>query len=67
MLHAYSYLACTYAELDRLDDARDTIKTALEIAPQFSVKKAARRYVYRIEEDRNRILDGLRKAGLPEG
>ena len=66
-LHAYSYLACAYVELDRFDDARSAIKKALEIAPQYTVKEAARIFPYRIDEDRNRIFDSLRKAGLPEG
>ncbi len=64
---AYMYLACAYVELDRVDDARGTIKTLLDIAPQFTVKEIARIFPYRIDEDRNRILDSLRKAGLPEG
>jgi adenylate cyclase len=65
-LHAYAYLACTYAELDRLDDARDAIKTALEIAPQYTLKEAARIWPYQIDEVGYRVLDALRKAGLPE-
>ncbi len=64
---AYLLLACTYVELDRLDDARDAIKTALDITPQYTVKEVAKMYPYRVDEVRNRILDGMRKAGLPEG
>jgi TolB-like protein len=60
-------LACTYVELERLEDARNSIKTLLEISPQYSVKDAARIFPYRKEEDRNLVLDSLRKAGLPEG
>ena len=67
LIHAYTYLACAYVGLDRLDDARGAIKTALEIAPQFTVKEAARIFAYRVDEVRNRMLDALRKAGLPEG
>ncbi len=63
---AYLLLACAYVELDRLDDARKTIKTALEIPPQYTVKEFDRIFPYRIDEVRNRILDNLRKAGLPE-
>ena len=37
----YVFLAWTYVELDRLDDANDAIKTLLEIAPQFTVKEVA--------------------------
>ncbi len=62
----YVFLACAYVGLDRLDDASDTIKTALEITPQYTVKEASRIWPWRIEEDRNLILDSLRKAGLPE-
>ena len=60
-------LAWAYVELDRLDDARKTIKTALEITPQFTVKELAKVFAYRIDEFRNRYLDSLRKAGVPEG
>ena len=58
---------CAYVELDRLDDARDAIKTLLEINPRFTVKEVARRLPFRVDEDLDRILDSLRKAGVPEG
>ena len=64
---AHAILAWTYVELDRLDDARDAIKTVLELAPHSSLKKFDRTVPIRVDEDRNRYLDGLRKAGLPEG
>ncbi len=64
---AHTFLACTYVELDRLDDARDAIKTALETTYQYTVNEAARILPWRIDEVRNRFLDSLRKAGLPEG
>ena len=63
---AYVFLARAYVELDRLDDANKAIKTVLKNTPQYTLKVAARRYPYRIDEDRNRFLDSLRKAGLPE-
>ena len=66
LLHAYTYLACTYVEMGRLDDARETIKKALEIAPAYTLKMAEKLFVYRIDEMRNRILNNLREAGLPE-
>jgi adenylate cyclase len=64
---AYWQLACAYTELDRLDDAKNTIEELVEIAPQYTLKEVARIFPYRTDETRNRILDGLRKAGLPEG
>ena len=64
---AYVYLAWAYVESDRLDNAREAIKTVLEIAPQYTLKGLAKIFSYRIDEHRNRFLDGVRKAGLPEG
>ncbi len=63
---AYVLLACAYVEMDQLDDARGAMKTLLEINPQYTLKEGARRLPYRVDEDPNRILDSLRKAGLPE-
>ena len=63
---AYVFLARAYVELDQLDDANDAIKTVLKNNPQYTLKAAARRYPYRIDEEHNRFLDSLRKAGLPE-
>lgn len=63
----YSFLACAYVELDRLDDARDAITRFLGIVPQFTVNEAARRFPWRSDEVRERFLENLRKAGLPEG
>ncbi|MCZ6860504.1 MAG: tetratricopeptide repeat protein, partial [Alphaproteobacteria bacterium] len=67
IIHAYTYMACAYVELNRLDDARNAIKTLLETAPQITLREADRFLAFRRDEDRNRILDSLRKAGLPEG
>ena len=64
---AHVRLAWAHVELNRLDDAREIIKTALEITPHYTLKEVARIFPYRVHEDRNRILDSLRKAGLPEG
>ena len=64
---AYLHLAWACVELDRLDDANDAIKAVLEIVPQYTLIEVARIFPYRIDEDRNRYLDNLRKAGLPEG
>jgi tetratricopeptide (TPR) repeat protein len=63
----YAYLAATYVELDRLEEAQATIKTLLGIAPQYTVEKSKNRNPYRIEKLSNRYFDNLRRAGLPEG
>ncbi len=67
LVHAYTYSACAYVELDRLDDARGAMKTVLEFMPKITVKELDRIFAYRLDEDRDRILDDLRKAGMPEG
>ncbi|MHC4434889.1 MAG: adenylate/guanylate cyclase domain-containing protein [Planctomycetota bacterium] len=64
---AYFSLAWAYVELGRLDDARDAIMAALEINSQYTLKEVDRLYPYRIDEVRNRFLECMRKAGLPEG
>jgi hypothetical protein len=35
--------------------------------PKITVKELDRIFAYRLDEDRDRILDDLRKAGMPEG
>ncbi len=65
-LPAYTHLAVAYFESDRIADARDAINTVLKLSPQFTVNEAAKRLPYRNEKVRDRFLDGLRKAGLPE-
>ena len=66
---AYLVSAWTYVELDLFDDANNAIKSVLKIIPHFTIKEVARMhaYSYRIDEVRDRFLDSLRKAGLPEG
>jgi TolB-like protein len=63
---AYVGLVCIYVELDRLDDARGAIKTLSEVGPQFTVKWVTEMLPFRVDEVRNRFVDSLRKAGLPE-
>jgi adenylate cyclase len=63
---AYSLLACTYVEMNRLDDANAAVKKQLELLPRHTVKWFARVPPFRLAEVRARILDGLRTAGMPE-
>jgi TolB-like protein len=64
---ALTYLACTYAELDRLDDARKVIRTILDFAPAFNIVNAERLFAaYRNDEDRDRLLGAFQKIGVPK-
>ena len=62
----YLHLAWALVELGQLDDANEAIKSLLEIAPKYTLNQAAKIFVYRIDEVRDRLLDSLRKAGMPE-
>lgn len=62
----YAYLAWANVELDRLDEARDAIRTLLEIAPRYTVGEGTSRNPYRIDGVRNRFHTALGQAGLPE-
>jgi adenylate cyclase len=61
------WLAATYAQLGRLDEARSEAAEVLRIEPTWSNKGVGRRiYVFRRPEDAEHLLDGLRMAGLPD-
>jgi hypothetical protein len=64
--HAYVFLAWTYVELDRLNDANSAIKTVLAMIPHYTITHAAKLYAFRIDEVRGRLLECLRQAGMPE-
>jgi tetratricopeptide (TPR) repeat protein len=67
---AFFHLSAALAQLGRPDEARSAVKAALALDPNFSVSRAAARkarsddptYLAQLES----ILEGLRKAGLPE-
>ena len=59
-------LAAIYGQRGRVDLAKAEIAKALERSPHFTVKLMAKIHPYRHDEDLTRLLDALRKAGLPE-
>jgi TolB-like protein/DNA-binding response OmpR family regulator len=67
---AYFYLAAALAHLERLEEARSAVRTGLALRPDFTL---ARFRVGALSDNarylaaRERIYDGMRKAGLPEG
>jgi adenylate cyclase len=61
-------LAASYAQLGRMDKARAHVNEILKIDPEFKLSKF-RTYLQRLyknETDIEHLIDGLRKAGLPE-
>ena len=61
------WLAATYAQLGRLDEAGAEVAEVLRIDPKFTIDATQRRLsLYKRPEDAEHFFDGLRKAGLPE-
>jgi adenylate cyclase len=59
-------IAAAYAELGRMDDAHEVVKTVLSRDPTFSIAKKVSRYPYKTKELAERYANALRRAGLPE-
>ena len=60
------FLACAYVERDRIDDAHEEIKAALESSPDCTATYVDRVLTVVWVEARDRFLDGPRNAGMPE-
>jgi adenylate cyclase len=66
----FTYCAAILVELGRLDEAKSEVKAALALSPNFTL----RRYRDGAQSDnpaflkgRERIIEDMRKAGVPEG
>jgi adenylate cyclase len=60
------WAAANYGQWGRLDEARAEIVAALRIDPKFTIEAQAHQAVCRRQRDLDHLLNGLRKAGLPE-
>jgi adenylate cyclase len=61
------WLAAAYAQSGQLDEAGKEAAEVLRINPGFTIESFKRLAVYKDPKDAEHRLDGLRKAGLPEG
>jgi adenylate cyclase len=59
-------LASTYSLMGREEEARAAAKEALLLTPKFSLEAASKGMPYKNTEKRDRIVNALRKAGIPE-
>jgi adenylate cyclase len=57
-------LAMAYSSLNMMEEARAAASEVLKISPNFSLEHFAKAQPYKYEEDRDHIIDALRKAGL---
>jgi adenylate cyclase len=63
---SYRAGASALAHLGRLDEARDLVARLSALVPDLSLRNLAEVTVYRHSGGLDLILDGLRKAGVPE-
>ena len=67
---SHFYLAAAWAHLGRLDEARSATKAGLALDPTFTIRgfragASSDNQTYLAQ--RERVYDGMRKAGVPEG
>jgi len=69
---AYFQLAVALAQLDRLDEARSAVKSGLVLNPAFTISRVRAAWTAMNDDPtfvgahRDRALEGMRKAGVPE-
>jgi Tfp pilus assembly protein PilF len=59
-------LAAAYAAVGRMDDAHKIVKEIEQLDPKFSTAEFASRAPYQTQELRDRYVNALLRAGLPE-
>ncbi len=64
-LPAHLYLAACLAHLGRVGAARESLSEVQRIYEGFSAAEVRAFFPYKRAGDLERLLDGLRKAGLP--
>jgi adenylate cyclase len=64
-LNSHVITAIVYASCGREEDARKEANEVLRINPKFSVESYSRILPYKNPSDRDRSVQGMRKAGLP--
>jgi adenylate cyclase len=60
-------LAAAYGQMGLFEPAREAWREALRVNPAYSLEHRRKVLPYKNPEDFEKIIDGLRKAGLPEG
>ena len=65
-LHGHVFLAASYGHLGRVADAQWEVEEIRTLHPDFSIERARMSAPYKHQADLDRLIDGLRKAGLPE-
>jgi len=65
--YGHAFLAATYAQLGKLENAHAEAAEVLRVNPKYTIGGTQKRVsVFKRTEDIDHIVEGLRKAGLPE-
>ncbi len=59
-------LAASYGQMGLVEEAREAWREALRVNPAYSLEQRRKVLPYKNPEDFERVVEGLRKAGLPE-
>ena len=59
-------LAASFGQTGRWEEAREAWREALRISPDYSLEHRRKVLPYKNPDDFERVVEGLRKAGLPE-
>ncbi|MFC1886396.1 tetratricopeptide repeat protein [Thermodesulfobacteriota bacterium] len=65
LVWAHRNLAMTYAMLDQKKEAQFHVAELLKLDPSFTVEGFSKTIVYKNQVDADRLINALRKAGLP--
>lgn len=64
-LQAHLVMAAILAQLGRAEDSQPHVAAVLDVRPKFSCGQHRSRLAYFLEDDRDQMIEGLLKAGLP--
>jgi adenylate cyclase len=65
--YGHAFLAATYAQLGRSEDAQAESAKVMRLNPTYSIGGTQKQVsCLKRAEDMEHLVDGLRKAGLPE-
>jgi adenylate cyclase len=62
--HGHARIAACHAQLGHMEEAKEAAAQALRLDPTFRLGTLSMSYKFNL--DRERVLDGMRKAGLPD-
>jgi adenylate cyclase len=63
-IYPHLTLAATFAEMDKMEEARAEVSEVLRINPKYTVRLVPRSFPWKDQAEIDRLIDSLRKAGL---